>query len=371
MANNKILYLLPRNNFFSQLGGVGGHVTHCKGVVEGFLKQKYDVTLVTGKETSAVPFEVSSRLSIVELNFSLYAIFRYLYFIRKLINKENPKFVYTRFSVKAFYVPFLIKIISPKTKILLEVNSIGQSSFDILKYFDLIALKCSDIIVVISKQLSDQVVAIDECLSDKIIVLQNGVNAKRFDCPAVQDNIKGINIGYAGTLKPNYGIEHSIHAAINLAEEGYDISFNIAGTGPEKDALMKLAERNSQINFLGRVDFENIPKFYSQQDILLYTTSKENIFQSPIKLYEYMAAGKAIIAMSTPTTESLIENRVTGILIPLGNTKEIAKQLKILVGSRAFREKLGNNAKIHVRKHDWSERLKNLIITLKNRGWDI
>jgi len=367
----KILYILPKNNFFSQLNGVGGHIAHCKGVINA-LSTEFKILVITGKEKLPIPIEANDNIKIVSLDFSPSKIISVIFEIKKIVNEIKPRFIYTRYSFKSFYIPALIKIINKSSRIILEVNSLAVNLSKKLKLADQIALSSSNLILCISDELKAKVLQkYKNTDKDKIIVLQNGVDISRFKTKEISEksNNSLLKIGYTGTLKFNYGIECLIDAVKETVDCGINVQFNIAGTGPAKENLAKLSNGYDQIIFHGKIDYEKIPDFLQKQDILLYSTSEQNFFQSPIKIYEYMAAAKPIIAMSTPTTELLLENNISGILVPVGNSTEITASIKSLSESPTLRETLSINVRIKAHNHDWTSRMESLLTTLKFKGW--
>lgn len=127
---------------------------------------------------------------------------------------------------------------------------------------------------------------------------------------------------------------------------------------------------NKNISFIGAVKYNNIPDIISTFDILVYTTSLKNRFQSPIKIYEYMCTHIPIIAAKTELTSALIPHRKSSLLYEISdNPEESINDLMIeIIKSPLLGKQLSASAYNEVTSHHtWDKKVEKVIDELKNR----
>ena len=119
----------------------------------------------------------------------------------------------------------------------------------------------------------------------------------------------------------------------------------IVGDGPAKPDLKHLASRlgvADRVRFVGPIDHSAIPAYVAAFDIALQPSAVA--YASPLKLTEYMAMGKAIIAPDQPNIRELITDMETGLLIKNGDAKGLAEAIALLVTNEELRLDLGRRA---------------------------
>ena len=148
-----------------------------------------------------------------------------------------------------------------------------------------------------------------------------------------------IRIGVLARLVPLKKIEAVIEAHAKLASMGLQIETEICGQGPAEPALRRLAGSlglNGSIRFLGwRKDTTTLLKNWH----LLAMPSMHEAFG--IAALEAMAAGRAVIASRVGGVPELVEDGVSGILIPAGDSDALAESIRTLALDRARLSKMG------------------------------
>jgi glycosyltransferase involved in cell wall biosynthesis len=82
---------------------------------------------------------------------------------------------------------------------------------------------------------------------------------------------------------------------------------------------------------------------------------------SPLKLYEYMAAGKAIVASRTGQIAEVIKHEVNGLLVEPGNVSDLAQAIICLLNDHDERKRLGINARRQaIEQHSWDTYIRRL-----------
>lgn len=362
----KILYLLPYPQFFSQHAGVGGHVAHVSGIISGFQKKSIDVTVLAEEFHEVLDLDNahvelapcrSSKLLLRQIWF-----LRFLFRLRQTVIQNSFDFCYMRYSASfAPWIPLVKKILG-KIPLILEVNSLGSQWHKFMKPFDKFALRSADRVICVSRILENNIKPMLEGKNNNDVrFVPNGVDAERFEARAVNlFREKSIHVGYAGLLKTDYGIETLIAAARALSN--FNIDIHIFGDGPYRTELEGMVAGVKNIFFHGPIPFTEMPSYLKAMDILVYTTSGKYLYQSPTKIFEYMAAGKPIVSARTPQTSELLEDETTALFFEIGNSQELAKKLKTLAKDLKKRELMGQQARREaLEKHSWAARVEEML----------
>ena len=190
----------------------------------------------------------------------------------------------------------------------------------------------------------------------RIHVIPNGVDLRRFSANADGGAIRqrlGINdsvvLGFTGFMRPWHGLERVIDV---IADQGRALGLYLlaVGDGPARQQLEERASEHGivdRIRFVGAVDRSEIPAYVAAFDIALQPSAVA--YACPLKLVEYMAMGKAIVAPDQPNIRELIEDRKTGLLIAPTNTGRLAEAIRLLAKEAGLRRELGCNAAKAVR----------------------
>jgi glycosyltransferase involved in cell wall biosynthesis len=90
-----------------------------------------------------------------------------------------------------------------------------------------------------------------------------------------------------------------------------------------------------------------------------------DFYFSPLKLYEYMAAGKPIVASALGQITEVIADRVNGTLFEPGDSPALATTIAQLIADSAMRKQLGERARQAVKGHDWSHKAVQIQVELQ------
>lgn len=378
MALSSILIILPVPHFFTQMGGIGGHIAHVAGVIRGLRKCGFEIRLLAH---GADAFSQGGDVIRIELPAATGWIgrqawnYRLVQMARAETETHPPAFAYVRYS-RQFgpWMPVLKKLIS-STPLVAEVNSLGIQDYSFFAPIERLALNSVDLIICVSENLKDIISRqFGHRIAAKTVVIPNGVDLERFrqSDETHPRSVAQPRAGYVGSLKDGYGLEELIMAAKRLHRAGIPLMLHLAGTGPAKQRLMKLADGNPRICFEGLLQTDSVPSFLKSLDLLVYTTSAANMFQSPIKMYEYMAAGRPIVAMRTPATEALIEDGVTGVLVDPGCPDALANGFVRVLSLQGRGGAMGRAAQreafLH---HGWDARMRTLLELMRERKFAV
>ncbi|MCK7583053.1 MAG: glycosyltransferase family 4 protein [Chromatiales bacterium] len=219
----------------------------------------------------------------------------------------------------------------------------------------------ASLLVAVSEGVRDWLAGFAET-DGKIAVIPNGVDPERFaavSAVATRSAESDVpTLGFVGSLKPWHGLDRLIDAFAVFRHRHPASRLLIVGDGPERTACEERAAAmglNASLIFTGAVPAEKVPEWLAAIDIAVapYPPSVGFYF-SPLKVYEYMAAGRAVVAGRIGQIDGLIEDGVTGRLYPPGDPGALVEVLDQLARSPEQRARLGAAACAKVSaEHTW------------------
>lgn len=209
--------------------------------------------------------------------------------------------------------------------------------------------------------------------SKKIHVIPNGVNADKFHVgvnPSRAIHAKGSTvIGFVGSLKPWHGLEVLMNAFQRLAQQNPDYHLLIVGEGPLRSWIEDFSHNagiEKQVTITGWTDHDDLPGLLKLMDIAVapYPELKDFYF-SPLKLYEYMAVGKPVIASKIGQIDSLIQDGINGLLVKPGDAIALATSIQKLSNDFELQKTIGDAAVQTVIQYTWGGNVKKVINLVK------
>jgi glycosyltransferase involved in cell wall biosynthesis len=128
----------------------------------------------------------------------------------------------------------------------------------------------------------------------------------------------------------------------------------LVGDGPAYDDLYRYVEQynlKSSVIFTGPVKRDEIPFYIAAMDIAVQPDVTD--YACPIKIIEYMAMGKCIVAPDKPNIREILDDGITGFLFQPGNKKSLRLVLEALVENPDKKEEIGLRAREHIFKRDF------------------
>lgn len=194
----------------------------------------------------------------------------------------------------------------------------------------------------------------------RVHVVPNAVDPARF--PA---NIKPtfpspgtFTVGFVGTLKPWHGLTNLVEAFDMLQCRYQDTRLLIVGDGPEREKLEEVLSARGLLEaskFTGAVAPKDVPGLLASMDTAIAPyPNQSNFYFSPLKVYEYMAAGLPVVASRVGQLMKLIQNGVNGFLYTPDDITALVKTLETLRQDCELRIRIGKAARATViRHHTW------------------
>jgi glycosyltransferase involved in cell wall biosynthesis len=164
-----------------------------------------------------------------------------------------------------------------------------------------------------------------------------------------------IVFGFVGFVRPWHGLDRVIDACAELADARLHLL--VVGDGPARDDLEAQAARlgvRDQVTFVGRCRHDEIPAYLGSFDVALQPAVTD--YASPLKLIEYMATGRAIIAPDSPNIRELVQHEHSACLVPVGAADPLRAAIARLAADGDARRRLGAAARrtVEARPLSWS-----------------
>jgi glycosyltransferase involved in cell wall biosynthesis len=202
----------------------------------------------------------------------------------------------------------------------------------------------------------------------RLHVVPNGVNPDRFPaeleptCPAPSGTF---TVGFVGTLKPWHGVPILIEAFDRLRALEPDVRLLLVGDGPERERLEADVSRRGlrgAVHFTGSVDATDVPGLLASMEVAVAPYPNLAYFYfSPLKVFEYMAAGRSVVASRIGQLKGLVDHEVSGLLCAPGDAAELTEALVRLRREQALRDRLGKAARMRVRQyHTWEAAVRRV-----------
>ena len=381
--------------------GDGAEGIHIREIVEALRELGHEVTIVAplaGNEITAAGAPpapgaaglsrfrqllpaFSFRLAEIGYNAATYSA------TRAALRSVRPAFVYERYA--AFNFGSLLAAQHAGVPTILEVNTpyaVAERGFTRL-YFRGTARRIERWvfghaagIVTVSQSLRHILLGMG-LPESKIAVTPNAINPSRFkfdgDPGLVRDSLGltgQVVVGFVGSMRRWHGIELLAEVIPDIVRTEPRCSFLIVGEGEllaEFQERVRAAGCGDRVVFTGRVAHDEVPRYVAAIDIGLMPSS--NHYGSPMKIFEYMAFGKATVAPRLGPLEDVISSGVNGLLVQPDDPPALASAIVTLVRDRSLRERLGlRGQRTVLERHTWrrnAERILDMYADLSMAAW--
>jgi glycosyltransferase involved in cell wall biosynthesis len=205
--------------------------------------------------------------------------------------------------------------------------------------------------------------------SEKIFVLPNGVNEKRFSPENVSRNVRAelklegkVVIGFVGNIHKYHGIELLLPLARTLGSSRNDIHYLIVGgesvlNNPQPALVSEDVDR--LFTFIDPIPNTEVPDYIAAMDICLLPQFMW--YGSPMKILEYGAMGKAIVAPNLENVRDVLVHGETALLFEPENLSALTQAVHELAGDEQLRNRIGTAIRKHIlANHTWARNAERI-----------
>jgi glycosyltransferase involved in cell wall biosynthesis len=172
-------------------------------------------------------------------------------------------------------------------------------------------------------------------------------------------------VGFIGSFQFFGNLEEFLQLCRTLCRTFPNLVFLFVGAGETADSLQRFSVvegLEAQFRFLGTVKHEEVPQYLSLMDIVISPYRGDYLFYgSSMKLLEYMACGKAVLATALGQIKELIQDGNNGMLYDPDDWQGMAIKLTVLIQDEHLRQQLGTRARDTIeRGWTWDHQVERL-----------
>ena len=171
---------------------------------------------------------------------------------------------------------------------------------------------------------------------------------------------------FLGVLYEHQGVHTLLSAMVEVLQEEPNVSLLVVGDGPARPSLEKQALAlglGDAVLFTGSVPYAEIPDYLGAATCCVAPFTASRGETSPLKLFDYMAAGKATVATAIPAVEELVKSSQAIVTVPPDDAARMAEEILGLIREPLRREALGSNGRTYVEQHHSWVRIAERIVS--------
>ena len=303
---------------------------------------------------------------LAELAYSIPAYLR----LARAAREFRPDALYERYNL--FYLagallarrhrlPFLVEVNAPLAE---ERARFGGLRLQALAHWtERFVWRRADRVLPVTGVLAEHLVAAGVARA-RIDVIPNGIDLSEFPPPAAtRADADVLTLGFVGFVRPWHGLDGVVRAIASW-HGSPRLALLVVGEGPARLALEALAAElgiAERVQFTGLAARAAIPDLLARFDIALQPASVA--YASPLKVFEYMAAGRAIIAPDQPNLREVLEDGRTALLFDPADPDALTRCVLRLAADPALRARLGAAAREDVLRRDltWAGNARRVV----------
>ena len=366
-----------------------GQSVHIEELIDALRQLGHEIVVVAPShhDTQAfggsVGWVVHLRAAMPKMFYELMELAYSLVSYRKLaktIRTMQPDVIYERYNLfllagvwakRRFGLPLLLEINAPLAEERAKHGGLGLPA--LARWTQRLTWRGADRVLPVTQVLADYVERAG-VPAERIKVIHNGINLRHFQTELNGDEAKrrlGLQdrfvLGFTGFVRDWHGLNRVIDWIANQPGNDPPLHLLIVGDGPERPRLEAQALAlgiKDCVTFTGVVAREEIPAMVSAFDIALQPAVVD--YASPLKLFEYLVLGRAIIAPRQPNLEEVLRDGENAILFDAAEPDAFESALSRLLADARLREYLGQGAcrTIKTGGHTWTENARKIIATI-------
>ncbi|MBV8774496.1 MAG: glycosyltransferase family 4 protein [Deltaproteobacteria bacterium] len=367
-----------------------GQGVHVEELVKAFRQTGNDVLVIGPTFYDSVEFGQESwfiaamrriipsvLMELAEIAYNIPCFLR----LRHACKQFGPDFVYERYNLfylagvllkRRYGIPFYLEVNSPLAEERAHYG--GLRLRHVARMLQSWVWRSADRIFVVSGVLGEMVVAAG-VERERVTVVPNGVDLDRFSMASYRSRTDHwLTVGFVGFVRDWHGIEMVISG---LAAERASLPVRLEIVGPTSQLLANQAEQlgvADLVNFRGLAQTQAIPNVIRSFDIAVQPRAVA--YASPLKLFEYMACGRAIVAPDQANIREILVHNETAILFDPEDPGALWHAIRRLAIDVGLRDRLGRAARkaLENRNYTWQGNASRIIdaavIDLAQSGGD-
>jgi glycosyltransferase involved in cell wall biosynthesis len=231
--------------------------------------------------------------------------------------------------------------------------------------------RAADLMLPVSRQVDEQLVEAG-LQGVPRHVLPNGVDVDAFSPgypdPALIVPSQTRNrfvVGWIGGFRPFHGLEMVPEIAAQLSERVPEAVLCLVGSGPLWESLAARTRLAPNVVMVPAVPYSQVPDWLRTFDVCLLLAPQGSFHYSPLKLREYMACGRPILAPSIGEIPSVVSDGKEALLVSPGDVAAVVRAVEQLARDRELRARLGYGARRAATDNEsWQARARGLLAAM-------
>ncbi len=262
---------------------------------------------------------------------------------------------------------------------ILELDYLGEPITGILRWraknmlrYNLAVAAC---VVCVSEQSRSHLITTWNVPAEKLMVISNGVDVQRFQPNSEARTEVRVGLGvdnitpmivFVGSFHEWHDVSTLLDAFALVLTADPEVRLFLVGEGRQRQAMVHRVIDlgiDHAVHFTGRESHAEIPRLIAAADIAVAPVPQmeQNLWLSPMKLFEYMASGTAVVASNVGQLAHVVKDGRNGLLVPPGDAEAMAVALKRLIDNADLRARLGQQARQDaVNNHSWERYVSRL-----------
>ena len=336
-----------------------------------YLSEKNDLYLFVKKNTK-IPEEIERKARVMRSRFNFKGILFFFYIgwiineILKLGRKKQIDLIYTFFDPFSIIQGFIFKILGYKWVVdLIDHPGLTLKTakrnyrffYKISTYISRKILKSADLVIsaILPEALKEYNIN-----PQKIFPVTNGVNLNITKPKGAIRAGSTFRIFYVGYVRKDRGMDTLLSSIAILKDKIFSLRLTLVGDAVEEDMYylnktIKSLGLEKYVDFRGILSHSEVLYLEECSDVCIFPfpRGRELDYIYPIKILEYLAMGKAVVATNLKGVRTIIKDGENGLLVKSNNPEDMAKAILKVYKDPGLRKKIESNARRSVEKYDW------------------
>lgn len=223
-----------------------------------------------------------------------------------------------------------------------------------------------DGIVCLSARQKQRMIETHSIPPEKLLTAHDGVNVGAYTEISKRDARRQLGydpdeqiVMYTGHLYPGKDVETMVQAASDIDAK----CVVVGGYDTDISRIKSECAVPENVVFEGFVSPGEIPTYQTAADVLVATMAADpgEDYFSPLKLFEYMAAGNPMVVSRKLDFEEVLSHGQNTLFVEPGSATDLADALTQLLSDPDLRERLAEQARADVHRYDWRARAERLL----------
>jgi len=241
---------------------------------------------------------------------------------------------------------------------------------------DCLSISLSDRVVVLSEWSKARLHQLGRVEESKIIVTPSGTDTELFRPLPKDECCRKLNldssffyVGFIGTFAPYQGVDTLISVAPNILKQHQKTKFLLVGDGQMRKEWMDMIKENGleeAFILTGHIPYKEMPAYIGAMDVCVAPHKGDSNQASPVKLFDYMACGKPIVASDLAVVREITAQADCALLCPASNPGQLAKAIITLAMDSKMRTVLGQHGRTYaIANYDRQQISTNFLQAMK------